>query len=72
MDFDLILMDFDLTFDLIFDGKYTELFDELVSKDFLEFTDLKPYHERLEFAKKKTQFNEAISVAHGKVNRKNL
>jgi len=30
-------------FELIFDGRYTELFDNLFSKDFLEFTDLKSY-----------------------------
>ncbi|RMG77394.1 MAG: acetyl-CoA carboxylase carboxyltransferase subunit beta [Bacteroidetes bacterium] len=56
-------------FNIIFDGKYHLLFDNLVSKDFLEFTDLKPYHERLETARKKTKLNEAVSVASGKVNK---
>lgn len=59
-------------FDLIFDGKYTELFTGLISKDFLEFTDMKPYHERLEKAREKTKLDEAISVAEGRVNRKPL
>jgi len=40
-------------FELIFDGNYEEMFSNLRSKDFLGFTDLKPYTERLEAAKKK-------------------
>ena len=59
-------------FDIIFDDKYKELFTDLVSKDFLEFTDLKPYHERLEKAHKKTNLNDAITVAEGKVDRRKL
>jgi len=59
-------------FDLIFDGKYTELFPNLVSKDFLQFTDLKNYDDRLAAAKKKTDLLDALSVAHGKVNRRLL
>lgn len=60
-------------FEIIFDdNKYKELFSELVSKDFLEFTDLKPYHERLEKAHKKTNLNDAITVAEGKVDRRKL
>lgn len=55
-------------FDIIFDGPYEELYDTLVSKDFLKFVDLKPYDQRLKDAKDKTGLNEAISVAHGKVN----
>jgi len=57
-------------FELIFDGKYTELFPDLVSKDFLGFTDLKNYSDRLEAARKKTELLEALSVASGKVNRR--
>jgi len=41
-------------FKIIFDGKITHLFSELVSKDFLEFNDLKPYHQRLHDAREKT------------------
>ncbi len=59
-------------FDLLFDGNFEELFDDLRSKDFLEFTDLQPYHKRLEDAQKKTSLSEAISVAIGKVNRRKL
>lgn len=59
-------------FSLIFDGQYEELFEDMVSKDFLNFTDLKPYTERLEEAKDKTGLKDAVSVAHGKVNRRSL
>jgi acetyl-CoA carboxylase carboxyl transferase subunit beta len=59
-------------FRLIFDGNYEELFSALRSKDFLNFSDLKPYTERLESAWKKTGLEDAITVAKGKVNRKPL
>ncbi len=59
-------------FDLLFDGNYEELFAGLVSKDFLNFTDLKPYSERLKEARKKTALNDAMAVAQGKVNRRTL
>ncbi|TXB69486.1 acetyl-CoA carboxylase, carboxyltransferase subunit beta [Phaeodactylibacter luteus] len=59
-------------FGLIFDGQYEELFENMVSKDFLEFKDLKPYTERLKSAKDKTGLKDAIAVAQGKVNRRPL
>ena len=59
-------------FDLIFDGKYTEMFLELRSKDFLGFSDLKDYKDRLKSADKKTDLPDAISVAHGKVRKRPL
>lgn len=56
-------------FELLFDGHtYYTLFDNLVSVDFLHFTDLKPYDKRLEETRKKTGLNDAIAVAEGKVN----
>ncbi|MBP6826293.1 MAG: acetyl-CoA carboxylase carboxyltransferase subunit beta [Saprospiraceae bacterium] len=56
-------------FDLLFDGDvYTTLFDNLVSVDFLKFTDLKPYDKRLEETRKKTNLNDALAVAEGEVN----
>ena len=58
--------------DLIFDGRYTEYFEELFPVDKLGFNDLKPYTQRLEVAVSKTQLLEAMSVAEGKVNRKGL
>lgn len=56
-------------FYLLFDGSsYTTLFDNLVSVDFLNFTDLKPYDKRLEETRKKTNLNDALAVAEGMVN----
>lgn len=59
-------------FEMIFDGKYQEFFGDLVSTDFLDFKDLKPYESRLKIAKKTTGLKDAIAVVRGKVNRKNL
>jgi len=60
-------------FEILFDeDSYHELFGNLVSKDFMNFTDLKPYHERLEAAKKKTNLNDAMMVGVGKVDKKPL
>lgn len=57
-------------FDIIFDGKYETQFDDIVSKDFLEFSDLKTYKDRLKTAHKKNQVTDAITIGAGKVNRK--
>jgi len=59
-------------FDIIFDGKYEALFEDLVSYDFLDFSDLRSYKDRLVKAKDKTGLTEAISVAVGKVSKKPL
>ncbi|MFK8102072.1 MAG: acetyl-CoA carboxylase carboxyltransferase subunit beta, partial [Saprospiraceae bacterium] len=60
-------------FDIIFDdSKFKELFGDLVSEDFLQFTDLKPYSERLVAAKKKTSLTDAITVGEGKVDGRTL
>ena len=59
-------------FDLLFDGPYELLFEELRAKDILHFTDLKPYTDRLKEAYKKNTATDAITVAHGKINRRNL
>jgi len=57
-------------FDLLFDNsKYEELFPNLLSKDFLEWTDVKKYSDRLETAKEKTELTDAIAVAYGKINK---
>jgi acetyl-CoA carboxylase carboxyl transferase subunit beta len=45
------------------------LFDDLVSVDALEFTDLKPYARRLEESYVKTGLKDALAVAEGKVNK---
>lgn len=60
-------------FEILYDeGEYELLFENIVSKDQLNFKDLKPYNDRLVAAKKKSGFNDAISVAVGKVNGKKL
>ena len=59
-------------FDIILDSKYTELFADIRSIDFLGFTDMKPYQKRLDQAIEKTGLHEAITVVHGKVNKKDL
>jgi len=59
-------------FELIFDGKYKEIFNDIESSDFLDFTDLKNYKDRLEAAKAKTELDDSMAVAVGKVNKKDL
>ncbi|MCO6498351.1 MAG: acetyl-CoA carboxylase carboxyltransferase subunit beta [Chitinophagaceae bacterium] len=60
-------------FEILFDGKsYTELFPNILSKDFLGFVDLKPYSQRLEEAYSKTHIHDSITVAHGKISEKDL
>lgn len=59
-------------FELLFDGKHNELFDDIVSKDFLDFSDLKNYKDRLVAAHKKTELDDAMTVAEGKINKRPL
>ncbi len=59
-------------FDLIFDGQFTIHFENIVSKDPLEFKDLKAYPDRLRAAYAKSGLSDAICVAKGKVGRKSL
>lgn len=56
-------------YDILFDNKeYTEIFDNIRSKDFLGFTDLKPYQKRLEESWSKSELKDSMRVAVGKVN----
>ncbi len=59
-------------FELLFDGNFEVLFEELIARDMLDFVDLKPYAQRLAEAKDKTGLSDAITVARGKVNRRPL
>jgi acetyl-CoA carboxylase carboxyl transferase subunit beta len=60
-------------FEYIFDDdQYTRLFDNIVSKDFLGFTDLKPYGKRLDEIHSKTDLKDSMSVAVGKVHGEGL
>jgi acetyl-CoA carboxylase carboxyl transferase subunit beta len=60
-------------FEILFDNnKYKEHFEELLSYDFLPFTDIKPYGERLEEARRKTGLDDSMRVAHGKINKMDM
>ncbi len=53
-------------FNMLFDDKqYITLFDNIVSKDFLGFTDLKPYGKRLEEIHAKTDLKDSMRIATG-------
>lgn len=55
-------------YELLFDNnEFTELFDNIRSIDFLDFTDLKPYKKRLEEIWTKTDMKDSMRVAVGKV-----
>lgn len=55
-------------FELLFDdGKHKELFGNLTSIDFLEFTDLKGYDERIKENQENTGWKDAMRVAQGSV-----
>ena len=51
---------------------YKELFSNIKSKDFLGFVDLKPYSQRLEETRAKSNIHDSITVAHGKVHEMDL
>lgn len=56
-------------YDILFDEKqYIELFENIRSVDYLEFTDLKPYRKRLEEIWAKTDLKDSMRVAVGKIN----
>lgn len=60
-------------YDILFDDKaYVELFDNIRSKDFLQFTDLKPYQQRLEETWAKSDLKDSMRVAEGKVEGHNI
>ena len=60
-------------YEMLFDGnEFTELFENIRSKDYLEFTDLKPYKKRLEEIWSKTDLKDSMRVAVGKVGRHDL
>lgn len=56
-------------FEILFDGnKFTELDTNMTSGDPLKFSDTKPYSSRIEATIKKTELNDAVRTAHGKMN----
>src|SRR3954466_12873230 len=55
-------------YEILFDNNdYVELFEKIRSKDFLGFTDLKPYQKRLEETWAKTDLKDSMRVAAGKI-----
>ncbi len=55
-------------FEVLFDNnEFTELFANLTSGDPLNFTDSKPYTDRIIETTKKTGLKDAIRAAHGKI-----
>ena len=60
-------------FEILFDNKkFKELYSNVMSIDPLSFVDTKKYTERLKTATNKSNINEAISVAVGKVHKKEI
>jgi len=56
-------------FDILFDeALFTELFDNIKSKDALNFTDLKNYQKRLDDIHAKTDLKDSMRVAVGEIN----
>ena len=55
-------------YEILFDNnEFTELFDNIRSKDFLGFTDLKSYQKRLEETWSKTDLKDSMRVAVGRI-----
>lgn len=54
-------------FEILFDGKFQRLFDNIISVDILEFKDVKTYESRLQDAYTKTNLKDSMAVATGKV-----
>ena len=60
-------------FDILFDeGKFTELDTNVESKDPLNWTDTKPYKDRLKEIKKKTGLTDSIRNATGKIHGRDI
>ncbi|MEM8890368.1 MAG: acetyl-CoA carboxylase, carboxyltransferase subunit beta [Bacteroidota bacterium] len=56
-------------FDIIFDeGKFTELGENIVSADPLEFTDTKNYPDRVKASQEKTGLKDALRTGYGEIN----
>jgi acetyl-CoA carboxylase carboxyl transferase subunit beta len=54
-------------FDILFDDEFDVMFENIRSRDFLHFTDLKSYEKRLQDTWKKTSITDSITVAAGKI-----
>jgi acetyl-CoA carboxylase carboxyl transferase subunit beta len=54
-------------FDILFDGKFTELDANMESADPLKFTDTKAYPKRIKESQEKSKLKDAVRSAHGKM-----
>ena len=54
-------------FDILFDDEFDVMFENIRSRDFLHFTDLKSYEKRLQDTWKKTSITDSITVGAGKI-----
>jgi acetyl-CoA carboxylase carboxyl transferase subunit beta len=60
-------------FEILFDnGKYSEFAKGLFAGDPLEFSDTKKYTDRIKNERSKTGMDDAIRVAHGKMNKEEI
>ncbi|MFT4568664.1 MAG: acetyl-CoA carboxylase carboxyl transferase subunit beta [Saprospiraceae bacterium] len=59
-------------FKILFGARYKLLFEDLKSYNFLDFTDVKSYDDRLKKAQEQTSLSDAISVASGMIRKKPL
>lgn len=59
-------------FNILFGSRYKLLLDDIKSTNFLDWSDLKSYDDRLKKARDQTSLSDAISVATGKINKKPL
>lgn len=55
-------------FDILFGNSFEVMFENIRSKDFLHFTDLKSYEKRLNEIWTKTDITDSIRVAKGQIN----
>lgn len=54
-------------FEILFDGKFTELDANMESADPLKFTDTKAYPKRIKESQEKSKLKDAVRSAHGKM-----
>ncbi len=54
-------------FDILFDGKFSELDANMESADPLKFNDTKPYPKRIKESQEKSKLKDAVRSAHGKM-----
>ncbi|HXS35800.1 MAG TPA: acetyl-CoA carboxylase, carboxyltransferase subunit beta [Flavipsychrobacter sp.] len=59
-------------FEILFDGKYELLFENILPEDYLGFVDVKPYDARLRDAQRSTELPDAMTVGVGELKGKKI